>query len=357
MRKLVQSEFSRLGQRMDVLKQASETAAQRAQDQAVRLAQEELRKHVQSELGKLAQRIDALNQTSEAAAQRAQTQAVQQAQKELRDLESRMQAALKKDNADTQEGGAVGRLRLEMESLGQRVDDLTVKAVSEHELDSLRVAIERLSARVAQGPDLKPLADFDRRLTEVTNKLEQRLAYHAGGQIGADLDKRIAAAMRQNQVSPPWTVIERKLTGISDRLANTETELQHIATHEKWILQLFKGLEESLDWSRNVAEDAANRMADHLEQEWTRKADPATTSTEARAVPTMSAAPVAAFTSRLSERITSSRLSLSRPWKAQSNTLAGAPSSPAEEAGSQSTSLSDAPAAVNDRIGRFVLHH
>lgn len=279
LRKLVLGEFGRLGERMEVLKRTSEAAAQRAQDQAVRLGHEELRKFVKGEIGTLAQRVDAMKQASEAAAQRAQTQAVQQAQTELRDLEGRMQALMKKTLAGAPEAGEIGRLRHEVESLGQRVDDLTVNAASEHELGSLRVAIEQVAARVAQGPDLKPLANFDRRLTEMATKLEQRLANHVGGQIGpADLDKRIAAVMRQNQLSPPWSIIERKLSGISDRLANTEMELQYVATHEKWILQLYRNLEETLDWTRDVAEDAANRMADRLTQEWSSETDPATTS-------------------------------------------------------------------------------
>jgi hypothetical protein len=134
--------------------------------------------------------------------------------------------------------------------------------------------------------------------------------------------------MRQNQVPPPWTVIERKLTGISDRLANTEMQLQHIATHEKWILQLYKGLEETLDWSRNMAEDAANRMATHLVQKWFSKADPAMISAEAGAVSDMSASPVSTFSSRAFERSAISRLSLSAPRTAEPSTIARALSSP-----------------------------
>jgi hypothetical protein len=265
LRKLVQSQFDKLAQRLDATKQASEAATQRAQNQAVRLAQEELRKLVQSERSLFAQRMDALKQASEAAAQRAQDQAVQQAQTDLRDLE--------------------GRLRDDVESLGQRVDDLTVKAASEHDLSSLRVAIEKLSARIAQGPDLKPLADFDRRLTDFVNKLEQNRGNPIGRQIdAADLDKRIAVAMQQNQVSPPWTGIEHKLAGISDRLAITEMRLQHIATLEKWILQLYESLEQTLDWTRNVAEDAANRMANRLVQEWSSETGLTTTSAEVEAL-------------------------------------------------------------------------
>jgi hypothetical protein len=158
------------------------------------------------------------------------------------------------------------------------------------------------------------------------------LATHGRGHIdAADLDKRIAAAMRQNQVSPPWTVIERKLTGISDRLANTETGLQHIATHEKWILQLYRNLEETLDWTRNVAEDAANRMANQLIQEWSRKADPAT-SAGIGTVSANSASPALASTSRGYERFASSRMSSSTPSRAEASSIAGTRASTAGRA-------------------------
>jgi localization factor PodJL len=288
LRKLVQSESGKLAARMDSVKEASEAAAKRA----VQLAQEELRKLVQSESGRLAARMDLVKQTSEAAAQRAQNQAVQLAQKDLRDFEGRMQNLFKKyqTGASGQDGGEMGRLRDEVESLGQRVDDLTVKAASEHDLESLRVVIEQLSARIAQGPDLKPLADLDRRLTEITKRLEQGHGDHLGTQIAelekrvVDLDKRIADAMRQDQASPAWASLERQLAGVSNRLANTEKQLQHIARLEKWILQLYECMEQSLNWTRDVAEDAANRMASRLMQDWPGKAQPGAPSAELQAL-------------------------------------------------------------------------
>ena len=287
LRRLVQSGLGRLDQRIDTTKLASEAAAQRTQNQAARQAQEELRKLAQSEFGRLGQRMDMLKQIAEAAAQRAQNQAVQQAQKGLRDLEDRMQTLVAKGqpSAPAPESGEMARLRDEMESLGQRVDDLTVKSASEHDLGLLRDAIEQLSVRVAQGPDPKPLAELDRRLTEITGKLEQNRGNPAGSQIdAADIDRRIAAAMRQNQISPPWTVIERKLAGFSDRLAHTEWHVEHIATLEKWIIQLYKNLEETLDWTRNVAEDAADRMASRLMEEWPSETSPVTATAEFEAL-------------------------------------------------------------------------
>lgn len=246
------------------------------------VVEEDLRKLVQGEFGKLTQRLDSVKQASEAAAQRAQSQAVQQAQKEQRDFEDRMLDFLKQQQADNQrqDGDDMNRLRAEMESLGQRVDDLKAEAASEHDLRSLRVVIEQLSARVAQGPDLRPLADLDRRLTEITKWLEQGRGDQVGNQIADleqrvfDLDNRIAQAMQQDQSAQAWANVEREFTGVSDRLANTEQQLQHIQTLEQSINQLYQSMEQNQGWARDMAEDAANRMASRLMQEWPAHAAP-----------------------------------------------------------------------------------
>jgi len=255
-------------------------------------AQEDLRKLVQVEFGKLAQRIDSVKQASETSAQRAQSQAVQLAQKDLRDFEGRMQGFFREAQIGParQDDVELGRLRAEMESLGQRVDDLKAEAASEHDVRSLRVVIEQLSARVAQGPDLRPLADLDRRVTDITKWLEQSRGDQVGNQIAEleqrvfDLDNRIAAAMRQDQSPQAWAGIEREFAGVSDRLANTEQQLQHIATLEQSIHQLYQSMEQSRNWARDVAEDAANRMASRLMQDWPGKGQAAGPSAELQAL-------------------------------------------------------------------------
>ena len=255
-------------------------------------AQEDLLKLVQSEFGKLAQRIDAVKQASDASAQRAQSQAVQLAQKDLRDFEDRIQGFLRQAQTGQahQDDGELARLRAEMESLGQRVDDLKAEAATERDLRSLKVVIEQLSARVAQGPDLRPLADLDRRLTDITKWLEQGRGDHVGNQIAEleqrvfDLDNRIAAAMRQDQGPQSWAGLEREFAGVSDRLANTEQQLQHIATLEQSIHQLYQSMEQNRNWARDVAEDAANRMASRLMQDWPGKTQAAGPSAELQAL-------------------------------------------------------------------------
>ena len=235
---------------------------------------EDFRKLVQSEFGKLAARIDQAKHAAETSAQRAETQAIQQAQKDLHDLETRLEDFLAAVHAPQE----LGRLRSEMEGLGQRVDDLKSEAASEHDLRSLRVVIEQLSARVAQGPDLRPLADLDRRLTEITKWLEQGRGDHVGNQIAEleqrvfDLDNRIAQSMRQDHALQALSGVEREFAGVNNRLAATEQQLQHFATLEQSIHQLSQSMEQSRNWAREAAEDAANRMASRLTDDWSARA-------------------------------------------------------------------------------------
>jgi localization factor PodJL len=62
--------------------------------------------------------------------------------------------------------------------------------------------------------------------------------------------------------------MEREFSGLSGRLANTEQQLQHLATLEQSIHQLYQSIEQSRNWAQDVAEDAANRMASRLMQDW-----------------------------------------------------------------------------------------
>ncbi|WP_119390206.1 peptidoglycan-binding protein [Taklimakanibacter lacteus] len=251
--------------------------------------QEDVRKLVQNEVGRLGTRIDQVKQASEASAQRAQGQAVQQMQQDLRDFEGRMQSLFRDADARRADSGEIGHLRAEMESLGQRVDDLKAEAASERDLRALRVAIEQLSARVAQGADVRSIADLDRRLTEISKWLEQSHGDNVGGQIAElerrvfDLDNRIAASMREDH-APAWAGIEREFAGVSDRLANTEQQLQHIATLEQSIHQLYQSMEQNRNWARDVAEDAANRMASRLMQDWSGKVPASGPSAELQAL-------------------------------------------------------------------------
>jgi localization factor PodJL len=247
---------------------------------------EDLRKLFHSEFDKLAARIDQVRQVAEASAHRAETQAVQQAQRDLREFESRMEDFLTAVQAPQE----LGRLRVEMEGLDQRVDDLKSEVASEHDLRSLRVVIEQLSVRIAQGPDLRPLADLDRRLTEIARLLEQGRGDRVGDQIAdleqrvLELDNRIAQAMRHDHAVQALAGIEREFAGLNGRLAATEQQLQHIATLEQSIHQLYQSMEQSREGARETAEYATNRMANRLMEDWQGKAPASGSSPEVRAL-------------------------------------------------------------------------
>src|SRR3954451_7810941 len=69
----------------------------------------------------------------------------------------------------------LARLRSDMASLVVRLDEVKFQSASERDVQSLRVAVEQLSTRVAQGPDMRPLADMERRLGDISRQIEQRI--------------------------------------------------------------------------------------------------------------------------------------------------------------------------------------
>lgn len=206
----------------------------------------ELPSIIENEFGKIGQRIDQARQSSEASALKAQAAAIQTASKEVRDVENRFQAFMREQKSAMQgrdtAAGDMQQLRGEIESLNQRIDDLKADAASERDLHSLRAAFEQLSTRVAQGPDLRPLADLDRRLADIASRVEQ----HQGA------DPRALAAL------------EGRIATMSDRIGKAEAQLGHLASLEQSINQLFDSLEQSRLWARDMAEDAASRMADKV---------------------------------------------------------------------------------------------
>jgi localization factor PodJL len=236
-------------------------------------SRQELPPLVQSHLAKLAERIEHVHQSSETAIQRAQTVAAQGARAELEDVESRIHTLLKDAQSSIEGAGAVGKLHGEIESLNQRIDDLRADTASERDLHALKAAIEQLSARVAQGPDLRPLADMERRLAELTQRIEQsRDMSGIGNQLGeidnriADLDRRLNSLVLHGGDSESLQVFEQHIINISDRLTAAEHQFGHIATLENSIKQLFDSMEQNRHLTREVAEDTVNRMADRLIQ-------------------------------------------------------------------------------------------
>ena len=228
------------------------------------------------ELSHLAERIETVRESAELLASKAQTAAVQTSQAELREIEKRILSLLKEaQTAFSGQGGSTNaemqRLRAEVGTLNQRIDSARADTASERDVHALRVALEQLSTKVAQGPDMRPLADMDRRLVDITQRLEvsQQTARN-NPQLGdlerrmAELDHRLEEAMQHQGDGQAQFALEQKISEVADRVGQTEHQLGHLETIERAINQLFDSIEQSRSWAKDVAEDAANRMADRL---------------------------------------------------------------------------------------------
>ncbi len=229
---------------------------------------------LKQELTSLANRIDVVRETSEQLAAKAQTQAVQASQQELRAIESRIVGLVKEAQSSLANNGPapgdMQRLRGEIERLNSRIDEAQKSQASGGDVKALRAAVEQLSTRVAQGPDMRPLADMDRRILEITQRLEQTQAQTRNIPHVNELEARIAELDNKlneavsGQRASATTDIEQHLFDITERVGRTEQQLSSLETIERAVNQLFESLEQQKQWTQNVADTAASRMAEHI---------------------------------------------------------------------------------------------
>jgi localization factor PodJL len=230
---------------------------------------------LRKELSQLTDRIETVRESAEQLASKAQTAAVQTSQAELREIEKRILSLLKEaQTAFAGNGGSnaeMQRLRTEIGSINQRIDSARADTASERDVHALRIAVEQLSTRVAQGSDMRPLADMDRRLVDITQRLEQsQNSSRYNPQLGelerrmVELDHRLNDAIRLQGDGHAQSALEEKISEVADRVGRTENQLGHLETIERAINQLYESIEQSRNWAKDVAEDAANRMADRL---------------------------------------------------------------------------------------------
>jgi localization factor PodJL len=234
-------------------------------------AQNTLPDLLKSELTELANRIDTVRETAESLASRAQTQAVQTSQQELRAIEGRIVGLIKEAQSSLSNNTAgpaeMQRLRGEVERLNMRIDEASRTQANGGEVMALRAAVEQLSTRVAQGPDMRPLADMDRRILEITQRLEaQQVQTRNLPQVNelerriVELDHKVTEAAL-NRESDQADDIEGRLSDIAGRVERTEQQLGSLETIERAVNQLFESLEQQRNWTQDVADGAANRMA------------------------------------------------------------------------------------------------
>jgi localization factor PodJL len=230
---------------------------------------------LRSELDDLAGRIETVRDTAEVLASKAQTQAVQASQAELRTIEDRILGLLREAQtsfvASSNSPAEIQKFRGEIEKLNSRIDEAAQGAASNRDVSALRVAVEQLSTRVAQGPDTRPLVEMDRRILDISQRLEQSQAaardlpqFNDLERRMVELDHRLNDAIRLQGDGKASVELEEKLAEVNDRLGRTEHQLSHLETIEKAISQLYDSMEQNRNWTREVAEDAAKRMGQHI---------------------------------------------------------------------------------------------
>ena len=230
---------------------------------------------LRKELSQLTERIEFVREQAEVFASKAQTSAVQTSQRELREIERRILSLLKEAQATFASGGGstaeMQELRGEIATLNQRIDGARAGTASERDVHALHAAVEQLSTRVAQGPDMRPIADMDKRIADIAQRLEQgQAAARNNPQFGelerrmSELDYRLNDAITRQGDGRAQLALEQKISEVAERVGQTEHQLGHLETIERAINQLFESIEQNRTWAKDVAEDAANRMADRL---------------------------------------------------------------------------------------------
>ena len=234
----------------------------------------QLTDNLRAELDHLAGRIDTVRESSEVLAARAQTAAVQTAQAELRTIEGRIVGLLNeaKQSISSQNVGPaeMQRFAQEIDRLNARIDETSHAPAKDQDVSALRVAVEQLSTRVAQGQDPRPIAELDRRVLEIAKKVELAEAATRDLPQMTDLERRFAELdqrLQQSLHNPSpqgQEQLVQKIAEVDDRLARTEHQLGHLETIERAITQLYDAIETNRKNTHDIAHEAASRMADQL---------------------------------------------------------------------------------------------
>jgi localization factor PodJL len=230
---------------------------------------------VRKELNQLADRIETVQAAAEQSALQAQNSASGIARAELRDIEGRILGVLKEAQATigSQQStiADLQKLRSEIGGLNKRIDEVRQSTANDRDVHALRVAVEQLSTRVAQGTDMRPLAEMERRLGDLSQRLDHNNAATRNlPQFGelerriAELDHRLVEAMRLQGDQKAVKALEQHIADVSERVSRTEEQLGHLETMEQAIHRLYEGLEQNRAHIGQTAEDAANRAVERL---------------------------------------------------------------------------------------------
>lgn len=229
---------------------------------------------VRRELAQFAERIDGVKASADQIARQAQSTAAGVVRSEMREFETRVLATLRETQATASPGASspdINQLKGEIGGLSRRVDEIKANSATERDLHALRLSVEHLTTRVVQGPDMKPLAEMDRRLGDLGRRLDQ-LAAATGGSAPvkdiedrlADLGQRIESAMAGKPDTSGVALLQQNIAEVSERLGRTEDQLRHIETMEQAIRQLYGSLEQSRDRASQAAEETASRTVERM---------------------------------------------------------------------------------------------
>jgi localization factor PodJL len=230
---------------------------------------------VERALELLTERIEEVHQSSTTLAARAEAAATRTARNEVRAIENRIEELLSQAQvAMRQTAGASGdlsKVRGEIDSLAQRLDDIKIEAASERDVRTLQLTIEQLADRLAQDSDSQAIAEFDHRLAEFARRLEQSQTQASVIPQLQELEQRVLGLdQRLTEAAQHWpdvqatATLERHLDRLNERLSATEQRLAGIATLERSMGQLYQSLEQSRTIAQNTAEETATRAVQHF---------------------------------------------------------------------------------------------
>jgi localization factor PodJL len=205
----------------------------------------ELQHYVQGQVGQLSERIDAVRHSTDAVIGQAQAIATQVAQNEGRQLEERLKSIINELQGAQEPDPDVARLYAEIESLNARFNE-----IANHDQPAVRRMEDNLAA-LAQRLDQLDSASLAPQLSDLEHRIQA-------------MDAQLRDVMDQPGDPRSAGKLADKIASVSERLTATESKLDHLGTIERAIEQLYKSMEESRDWVRQTADDAAQRVSEQL---------------------------------------------------------------------------------------------
>ncbi len=248
--------ISSLEQRINELNQRLETTRNETS--------RDLQQFVEGHVSQLAERIDAVRHSTDAIAGQAQAAAAQAAQSHTQQLEERLTAIVNDLSTKQRPDADIQRIYADIDGLNRRFDELAAQAPMDQEVAALRAAVEQLSSASAQTQDVPA------QLEQLSRHVQHLGSLDVTPQL-SELEQRIASmdAQLQQAVDNPGdpasaSRLSDQISSVNERLSATELKLNHLATIEQSIEQLYRSAEETRNWASQAAEDAAQRMAQQL---------------------------------------------------------------------------------------------